>query len=786
MAPREEVEGHNEPPVDYVLKFDAFPPTEGKAKRGPTPAQRGERATELARLIDAVRSVGLATATRWAPDNSGALYVFVSASAQKLEEMYAHERYRDFMFGVASAHGLGYPLAIESRGAVTTSTGAIVSPADRVRYVHELVTGPRESAGVGCVPGAGVEPRSAAYPHLVDMMPLHDAEFNRAWLSSWASVTMRSVLLGVGDEELESLRCHLGEKVALYFAFLNTYFLALAPAAALGLVFWIFGETYSGGYSTMLAIWACVFVEVWRLRERKLAVRWGTTGLSQAPQRRASFRPRAVVADAATGEKREVYEWWRRELRMLVTIPVMVVFVAVLVATLTTLFMVEIVAEEVYEGPGQAIVPLIPTILFSTCVPLILSAWQATATALTNFENHAADSTYSNSLTTKIFGMQSLVTYGGVILTAFVYIPFGERYVQYLFDRGYLTEAFRVISRQPNFEMPKMLNFTVRPGRLYDQLFALCVTGQIMNTVTEVVVPIALRVLGSWRSVAGSRYLHFWRRKAPNAARVSFATDAIERNFLDRVQSEFALPAYDIFVDYAEMATQFGSITLWSAIWPLAPVMAYVNNWFELRSDSFKLIVNMRRPVPVRTETIGRWLEVLAFLVRLAVFTNASLVYLFEDRLDATSQVVSTAMRIHVDKGSGGPSKPTCISTPFIATIFPAFLLPRTSNGAALLASFLVAIMCEQMYLIAHTMVQHLLVRIMWRGSEEETAIRHMQWENRKSIADRLERVNRADSAQAARTGNMAAARARIHPDLSFWDPSHNVAPADLFADKTH
>ena len=43
--------------------------------------------------------------------------------------------------------------------------------------------------------------------------------------------------------------------------------------------------------------------------------------------------------------------------------------------------------------------------------------------------------------------------------------------------------------------------------------------------------------------------------------------------------------------------------------------MSLINNWLELRSDAFKIAVHTRRPIPARTDTIGPWLDALAFLV---------------------------------------------------------------------------------------------------------------------------------------------------------------------------
>lgn len=59
------------------------------------------------------------------------------------------------------------------------------------------------------------------------------------------------------------------------------------------------------------------------------------------------------------------------------------------------------------------------------------------------------------------------------------------------------------------------------------------------------------------------------------------------------------------------MVTQFGYVTLWSIVWPLAPVFALINNYIELRSDAIKICKHVRRPVGTRVETIGAWLQTL-------------------------------------------------------------------------------------------------------------------------------------------------------------------------------
>lgn len=642
-----------------------------------------------------------------------------------------------------------------------------ISPAERVRLVHTLLTAPIQGESDLHKRGAEILPRSHAFPHVVDMMPLHDVPFNRSWISAWSRVSLKSIIYGITDYDVERLREHFGENIALYFAFLNTYFQALAPAMTLGLFFWACGRSYNPVYAVLLVLWACTFVEVWRLRERKLAVRWGMSGVANVSERCPTFRPSVITRDLVTGERREIFPWWRRDLRVLLMLPVTLLFIAVLVVMLTALFVIEVLAGEIYDGPGKQFVPFIPTVLYSTCIPLILSAWGATARLLTRLENHATVRVNRASYTIKLFGMQSIVTYGGLILTVFLYIPFGELLVRDMWKRGYLTALFRMILQKPDFTMSKKHNFRVSPERLQNQLFAVCVTGQVMNTVFETLMPIAIRAITRAMGQLMKRF-GLEHKTGQEKRRVSFAGDQSERSFLERVNKEFMLPEYDTFVDYAEMATQFGNISLWSSIWPLAPVMGFVNNWFELRSDALKLAINMRRPVPQRCETIGSWLQVLAFTVRFAVFMNAALIYLFEDQLVLKDggMVMHTVLRSSIHPDVSADAVRTGI-----ASMLPQ-MLPRSGPAGALAAAFLFALVAEQIFSVARSFVRHILQRCMWNGSEEEIIVRRHQFQSRQSLVGRLPELNDLD--YGTKSGQQELANS------PFWHPSRDSGMSSL------
>ena len=231
----------------------------------------------------------------------------------------------------------------------------------------------------------------------------------------------------------------------------------------------------------------------------------------------------------------------------------------------------------------------------------------------TDWENHGHQSSHDASLTIKTFTLSAIVAYGGLALSAFVYVPFGEEvmtFVQlYLFHKespihakakGWATSVISTLSSaSPTAAAAADSAFNasgathlwemdgasargkLNPTRLQDQMFAITVTNQVVNTFLEVGLPYVMRAVESVRSGRGLTL-------AANAAgakkkRVSFedevdggdkakgVTGAEEREFMERVRREVALPEYTLFADYSEMVTQFGYVALWSTIWPLAP-----------------------------------------------------------------------------------------------------------------------------------------------------------------------------------------------------------------------
>jgi hypothetical protein len=72
-----------------------------------------------------------------------------------------------------------------------------------------------------------------------------------------------------------------------------------------------------------------------------------------------------------------------------------------------------------------------------------------------------------------------------------------------------------------------------------------------------------------------------------------------------------------------------------------------VNNWVELRSDGLKIAISCKRPIPWRSDSIGPWLNAIAFLAWLGSITNTAIVFLcsgsHDGRHGTASQVTAWA-----------------------------------------------------------------------------------------------------------------------------------------------
>jgi anoctamin-10 len=415
-------------------------------------------------------------------------------------------------------------------------------------------------------------------------------------------------------------------QIAYYFAFLQSYFFFLVFLAAFGFSCWVLLGHFSTIYAIVNGLWCVIFVEWWKRQETDLAIRWGVRNVSAIQKKRREFEHEKEIKDPITGE---IVRWFpakKRLQRQLLQIPFAILAAVALGTLICTCFGIEIFLSEVYNGPLKSVLVFIPTVLLTTLLPTISAFLTRFATRLTEFENYETQDAYDKAMTSKVFVLNFITSYLGIFLTAFVYVPFASVLVPYLDIFSLTVKPFAENEKQ--MQTPPPYSFNINPDRLRKQVIYFTVTAQIVSFALETIVPILTRKgTKTFKNIQASRA----ESKGGTRPPLSDNDPPEETAFIARVRHEASLSDYDVTTDLREMCIQFGYLALFSAVWPLVPCSFLINNWIELRGDTFKITSECKRPNPERADSIGPWLDSLGFLTWLGSITTAAVVYMFSN-----------------------------------------------------------------------------------------------------------------------------------------------------------
>lgn len=294
--------------------------------------ERAEAEASFVQLIEALTRVGLATEVRYGASDS--LLVFIKMASQDLlaQQVY-RARLADWLHGIRSS---------SPEDDVSASLrDEPITEAERSRLVYLIITKPLNDGGAGITPGNG------RWKYVESVFPLHNHEFNKAWIQKWSKKYL------LDQEDLDEIRDKFGESVAFYFAFVQSYFRFLVFPAAAGFAAWTFLGQFSWLYTLINCLWSVIFFEYWKKKEVDLAVQWGVRGVSAIQHPRPQFKWEYEAEDAVTGEPIKVYDPSKRLKTQLLQVPFALVCVVLLGGLVVTCNSLEVFINEVYTGIGK-------------------------------------------------------------------------------------------------------------------------------------------------------------------------------------------------------------------------------------------------------------------------------------------------------------------------------------------------------------------------------------------------------------------------------------------------
>ncbi|CAH0478562.1 unnamed protein product [Peronospora belbahrii] len=398
------------------------------------------------------------------------------------------------------------------------------------------------------------------------MFALHDADalhdLRHTWALHWTMFY----------QPLHKIRYYFGEKIALYFAWLEFYTKMLMFPAVAGIITFVYIEarqaatgTSEQGYiliafAVFVVLWSSIFSESWKRKNGILDSLWGLSGLHESFRYRPQFRGTKSYHPVTDTEEVTFESKAKRRRAFVISVFIVTLMVGIVVIALFGLFVLKHWINSTDDLGDHHIVPEYRTTLtFGVTVAnaiqiLVLNmAYRNVARYLNDLENHRTDAEYESYLIIKVFMFQFCNSFA-----SFFYIAFVKRIAEgsCLYEDDCMKE-------------------------LRDQLLTLFLIRIVVGNTTEVAMP-----------YLKYRYQLFSERKAANGE------DKVGHNYIEEQAKLVPYETNEAFEDYNEMVIQYGFINLFVVAFPLTPVLALANNVLEVHVDAVKLCFVHRRPFP--------------------------------------------------------------------------------------------------------------------------------------------------------------------------------------------
>lgn len=400
----------------------------------------------------------------------------------------------------------------------------------------------------------------------------------------WA--TMRQVC---ASQPFTRLRNYFGERVSLYFAWINFYCNAMMLPAAVGLAVFLYKyfedlstkEDMARGlavaFSLFLALWATFFDQLWIREEKILAWKWGSVGYSVIEEQRGEFKGEWGHDDVTGHYKKQSESSCLSFFKRTIGASVVLLFVALVIAV--------VVGVLFYKGTikgGDPMEGYMWGIINAVWIKVMNFIYYIIARKLNDWENHETESEYTETLSGKLFLFRFVNCYVSLFYIAFV---------------------------QEHWEGCPAYGCT---DALALQLATIFVTNMALN-VLELGIPYTKDKLRIWleeREIMRKREL----------------TQDL-RTSMSPTERQAKLESYETpLEDYMEMVCQYGYVVMFSSAFPLISLFALIEILIEIRVDAWKLCHLTRRPFPQRAESIGIWCSILQVVSFMGITTNVALI----------------------------------------------------------------------------------------------------------------------------------------------------------------
>lgn len=428
---------------------------------------------------------------------------------------------------------------------------------------------------------------------LVAAFPLHDHEELGDLKSKW----MRWAL-GPWAQPLSDIKDYFGEKVGLYFAWLGHYTTWLIAPSLVGILLFINVVVQGTAdaalvpyFGLFMALWSTVYYEYWKRYNSLIALEWGMANFEDEEVERPEFDGEEIISPV-DGSRIRYFSPQSRFRRIMGSLLFIFVLIIVVIAVVASIFLFRYAATSKkgiwYDfftlENGTNLGGVAASTINAVQIMILNNIYSTIAVRLNNFENHRTDTEYEDHLIGKTFLFQFVNSYFSLFYVAFLK--------------------------------------TVVEGN--DS----CKTGCMDELMMGLGIIFGLRLTSGNFFEVGLPWIKQKLARRSAVDKNELMKNAVRRE-ASEIENQLKLDVYDqkgTFDDYNEMIIQFGYVTLFVVAFPLAPALALLNNFFEIKIDAHKLINATRRPDPRGAQDIGTWGTIIDVMSSISVMTNVALV----------------------------------------------------------------------------------------------------------------------------------------------------------------
>ena len=454
---------------------------------------------------------------------------------------------------------------------------SIFKASDRIKLIISII-----ESKEGCYLSLG---KLQEYNAIAAAFPIHDYQLLKILTRKWIKFWQRP-----SKQPSNEVRDYFGESVAFYFVYLQHYIEYLFTVAIIGVIVHVISAIYGADesplnlyYTFYVVLWASYVTGTWKQKQSRTSMRWGTVGSEKEETVRPTFRGENISSPVDGGE----YIFEDENVRLFRYVLSLLTLMSSICVSLG--FVVAVSSLDWYLSSSQRSAVLIYAsfdatkiviaFIYALCIMFCSHYFEIIAYKLTDYENYRTDSEYQDALVNKLF------TFEIVNCNAPLW------YVGFL--KGFI-------------------GFSCSRNSCLGDLATTLVTIFLTNLLTRVIQEVGVRKISM---------MHEQRLFLQNTEPGSVMSPIEEQYSLAEASLKNTMR------DYMSLVVQFNYAVMYVAAFPLAPFLALVSAYVQLRIDAWKFVLTHRRPIPKSAEDIGTWEDCLNLLSVIAIVSNFGVMF---------------------------------------------------------------------------------------------------------------------------------------------------------------